>query len=409
MTRPATLALCAGLALAALARADTAATAAAAAPAEPIASVRQVYDGALTPDLAVSTFRHIDRLFPSSRIEPSRHPRPLPPATRPLGDLRFRSKGRAWDLYDYLAVNRVAGLLVLKDGAVARELYQYGNTPDTHWMSMSIAKSITSTLIGVALREGRIGSLDDRVTRYVAALKGSAYDDVSIRQLLTMTSGVRWNETYTDPSSDRRHLLEAQIAQRPGAALALMASLPRATTAGSALNYRTGDTIVAGQLVHDATGMALSKFLSERIWKPYGMESEATWWLTAPGGSEVAGSGFSATLRDYGRFGQYIVEHGVIGGRDTLPDGWVRDAGSPTTLTGGGRIDYGYFWWPTTATADSPDPGHAFQAVGIFGQFIYVNPDERVVIVVWSAQSKPEGMDIVDDQDFFAAVVRALH
>ena len=188
-----------------------------------------------------------------------------------------------------------------------------------------------------------------------------------------------------------------------------MASLPRATPAGSALNYSTGDTIVAGQLVHDATGMPLSKYLSERIWKPYGMESEATWWLTAPGGPEVAGSGFSATLRDYGRFGQYIAEHGVIAGHDTLPTGWVRDAGSPTTLTGGERIDYGYFWWPATATADSPDPAHSFQAVGIFGQFIYVNPDEHVVIVVWSAQSKPEGMDIVDDQDFFAAVVRALH
>ena len=409
MTRPATIRPRAALAFVALAIAAGASATPGVPPPEPIASVRQVYDGTLTPDLAVSTFRHIDRLFPSSRIEPSTHPRPLPPAARPLGEVRFRSKGRSWDLFDYLAVNRVAGLLVLKDGAIARELYQYGNTPRTRWMSMSVAKSITSTLVGVALRDGRIGSLDDRVTRYVGALKGSAYDDVSIRQLLTMTSGVRWNEAYTDPTSDRRHLLEAQIAQKPGAALALMASLPRATPAGSALNYSTGDTIVAGQLVHDATGMPLSKYLSERIWKPYGMESEATWWLTAPGGPEVAGSGFSATLRDYGRFGQYIAEHGVIAGRDTLPEGWVRDAGSPTTLTTGKRIDYGYFWWPTTATADTPDPGRSFQAVGIFGQFIYVNPDERVVIVVWSAQSKPEGMDIVDDQDFFAAVVRALH
>jgi CubicO group peptidase (beta-lactamase class C family) len=409
MTRPAAPLLRANLALLALAIAASASAAPPAAPAEPIATVRQVYDGTLTPDLAVSTFRHIDRLFPSSHVAPSRRPRQLPPADRPLEDVHFRSKGRSWDLYDYLAVNRVAGLLVLKNGKVARETYQYGNTRRTHWMSMSVAKSITSTLVGVALKDGRIDSLDDRVTRYVDALKGSAYDDVSIRQLLTMTSGVRWNETYTDPSSDRRHLLEAQITQKPGAALALMASLPRATPAGSALNYSTGDTIVAGQLVHDATGMALSHYLAERIWKPYGMESEATWWLTAADGPEVAGSGFSATLRDYGRFGQYIAEHGVIDGRDTLPEGWVREAGSPTTLTGGTKVDYGYFWWPTTATAESPDPGHSFQAVGIFGQFIYVNPDERVVIVVWSAQSKPEGMDIVDDQDFFAAVVRALH
>ena len=409
MIRPAVSLIRAALGVAALAACSVVGAAVATPADEPMATVRQVYDGALTPDLAVSTFRHIDRLFPSTRIPASAHPRPLPPAARTLGDVRFRSKGRAWDFYDYLSVNRVAALLVLKDGEIARELYQYGNTPQTHWMSMSVAKSITSTLIGVALEERRIGSLDDRVTRYVGALKGSAYDDVSIRQLLTMTSGVRWNETYTDPTSDRRRLLEAQIAQQPGAALALMAALPRATPAGSALNYSTGDTLVAGQLVRDATGRSLSDYLSERIWKPYGMESDATWWLTAAGGLEVAGSGFSATLRDYGRFGQYILERGVIDGHETLPKNWVHDAGSRATLTGGGRIDYGYFWWPTTATSESPAAGDSFQAIGIFGQFIYVNPTERVVIVVWSAQSKPEGMDIVDDQDFFAAVVRALH
>jgi CubicO group peptidase (beta-lactamase class C family) len=376
---------------------------------DPIASVREVYDGTLTPDLAVSTFRHIDRLFPSRRIAPSPHPRPLPAAAQTLGNVHFRSRGRAWDFYDYLSVNRVAGLLVLKDGRIARELYQYGNTPRTHWMSMSIAKSITSTLIGVALHEGRIANLDEPITRYVTALKGSAYDDVSVRHLLTMTSGVRWNEAYTDPQSDRRHLLEAQLAQTPGAALALMASLPRAAPPGAVLNYSTGDTIVAGELVHRATGRLLSDYLSERIWTPVGMESDATWWLTAPGGPEVAGSGFSATLRDYARFGQYVLANGVIDGHETLPAGWVRDAGSSKTLNGGERVDYGYFWWPVTATPDAPDPGGAFYASGIFGQSIYVNQNERVVIVVWSAQSKPEGMDIIDDQDFYAAVVRALH
>lgn len=396
--------LCAALAAPALGSGAPTAT-----PPEPIAAVREVYDGTLTPDLAVSTFRHIDRLFPSSRIAPSTHPRVLAAAPKALGSLHFRSRGRAWDDYDYLAVNRVAGLLVLKDGRVARELYQYGNTPKTRWMSMSIAKSITSTLIGVALKEGRIASLEDPITRYITSLHGSAYDDVSVRQLLTMTSGVRWNEAYTDPTSDRRHLLEAQLAQTPGAALKLMASLPRATPPGSRLNYSTGDTIVAGELVHRATGRLLSDYLSERIWKPAGMESEATWWLTAPGGPEVAGSGFSATLRDYARFGQYVLENGAIDGRETLPDGWVRDAGAPTTLTDGSRVDYGYFWWPVPATTDSPDPQGAFYASGIFGQSLYINPRERVVIVVWSAQSKPEGMDIVDDADFFAAVVHALH
>lgn len=376
---------------------------------EPIGTVREVYDGTLTPDLAVSTFRHIDWLLPSSRIAPSAHPRPLPLAARPLSGVRFHSRGRDWDLYDYLAVNRVAGLLVLKDGHIAAEIYQYGNTPETRWMSMSVAKSITSTLVGVAIHEGYIASLEDPVTRYARSLQGSAYEAVSIRDILMMASGVRWDETYTNPQSDRRHLLEAQISQTPGASLALMAKLPRAAAAGTVYNYNTGETMVAGEVVRRAAGRPLAEYLSEKIWKPFGMASEATWWLASGDGTTMAGSGFAATLRDYGRFGLYILGDGVIDGRATLPDGWLREATTPKTLKGGERQDYGYFWWPALATIDSPDPEGAFAAEGIFGQYVHINPRERLVIVEWSARSKPEGMDIVDDQDFFAAVARALH
>ncbi|MBS0396466.1 MAG: serine hydrolase [Proteobacteria bacterium] len=374
--------------------------AAAAATPEPIAGVRELYDGAMTPDLAVSTFRHIDRLFATRRVAPGAHVHPLPPAPRRLGALHFDSRGRHLDLDDYLALNRVAGLLVLKDGRVAAELYQYGNTPSTHWMSMSIAKSITSTLIAAAIQQGRIRGLDDPVTRYLPTLAGSAYEGVTLRHLLTMTSGVRWNEEYTDPGSDRRALLEAQIAQRPGAALALMARLPRAAAPGTVNNYNTGETLVAGEVVHAATGRHLADYLAERIWRRYGMESDATWWLDAPDGIEIAGSGFSATLRDYGRFGQFFLDGGVAGGEAILPPGWTASAGRPQTLADGKRLEYGYFWWPAA--------GEAFYAEGIFGQFLYLDPRERLVIVVLSARSKPVGMDVVDDQDFFAAVAAAL-
>jgi CubicO group peptidase (beta-lactamase class C family) len=375
---------------------------------ESIGSVRQMYDGALTPDLAVSTFRHIDRLFATRTVAHGDKVLPLPPAPHPLTQVRFGSRGKHWDLFDYLAVNRVAGLLVLKDGKTALELYQYGNTPRTRWMSMSIAKSITSTLIGVALKQGAIGSLDDSVTKYVHALAGSAYDGVSIRDILMMSSGVRWNETYTDASSDRRRLLEAQIAQRPGEALDLMKRLPRAAEPGTAYNYNTGETLVAGEVVHSAVKQPLSEYLSERIWKPFGMEADATWWLASPNGIEIAGSGFSATLRDYGRFGLFCLNGGEIGGKQVLPDGWMREAGSPKRLKSGKQLDYGYFWWQATATPETPDPQGAFMGEGIFGQYLYLNPKERLVIVVWSAQSKPEGMDIIDNQDFFGAVAAAL-
>jgi CubicO group peptidase (beta-lactamase class C family) len=375
---------------------------------EPIGSVRQMYDGALTPDLAVNTFRHIDRLFPTRVIAHGDHVLALPAAAHPLTQVKFMSRGKHWDLFDYLAVNRVAGLLVLKDGKIALEIYQYGNTPKTRWMSMSIAKSITSTLIGAAIQQGHIRSIDDPVTRYVPALARSAYEGVSIRDILTMSSGVRWNETYTDPSSDRRRLLEAQIAQRPGAALDLMKGLPRAALPGTVNNYNTGETLVAGEVVHQAVKRSLSEYLSERIWKPFGMETDATWWLDSPGGIEIAGSGFSATLRDYARFGLFILGGGRVGNDQVLPIGWTAEAGSAQRLKNGKALDYGFFWWPATPTAETPDPQGAFLGVGIFGQYLYVNAKEGLVVVVWSARSKPEGMEIIDDLDFFGAVAVSL-
>ncbi|MGD0491949.1 MAG: serine hydrolase [Steroidobacteraceae bacterium] len=375
---------------------------------ESIGSVRQMYDGALTPDLAVSTFRHIDRLFPTRTIAHGDKVSPLLPAERKLTRLEFTSRGKHWDLNDYLAVNRVAGLLVLKNGRVALELYQYGNTPATRWMSMSVAKSITSTLIGAAIQQGYIRSVDDPVTQYVPRLAGSAYEGVTIRDLLRMSSGVRWNETYTDPKSDRRQLLDVQIAQQPGAAIDLMAKLPRAAPPGTLNNYNTGETLVAGEVLHQALKRSLSEYLSERIWKPYGMESDATWWLASPDGIEIAGSGFSATLRDYARFGQFVLGGGRIGEEHVLPPGWVQEAGSPQSLKNGKRLDYGFYWWVATPTAATADPEGAFYADGIFGQYIYLNPKEQVVVAEWSARSKPEGMDIVDDLDFFGAVSAAL-
>jgi CubicO group peptidase (beta-lactamase class C family) len=198
-----------------------------------IGSVREIYDGTLTPELAVQTFRNIDRLFPTRAIVPAATPRALPPSGRMLTTLRVPLGDSAVSVEQYLEHNRVAAVLVLHEGRIAYERYRYGNGPRTRWMSMSVAKSVTSTLIGAAMRDGAITSLDDAVTRYVPSLAGSAYDGVTVRQVLTMTSGVRWSERYTDPTSDRRRLLEAQIAQQPGGALAVMRALPRAAAPGS--------------------------------------------------------------------------------------------------------------------------------------------------------------------------------
>lgn len=373
---------------------------------EPIGTVRQIYEGVLPFDVAVRTFRNIDRLFPTRVVPRSQMPLPLPADPALFLPIRFADRDSQYTLDRFIELNRVTGLLILKDGRIRLERYLHGNSRETRWMSMSVAKSITSTLIGAAVHEGRL-SLSDQVVKHVPALAGSAYDGVTVRDVLMMASGVRWNETYTDPSSDRRRLLEAQISQRPGSALQVMRSLPRAAEPGTKNNYNTGETQVAGEIVRSAVGKPLATYLAERVWSKVGMESDANWWLDSPDGVEIGGSGFSATLRDYGRFGQFILNDGVANGERILPEGWVREATSGKTLKGGVPLPfYGYLWWP--GTSDSAKRDHAFSADGIYGQHIYVNPAARVVIVLWGAQAKPVGSNVVDEWKFFEAVVNAL-
>ena len=373
---------------------------------EPIGQVEQVYGGDLMPDLAVSTFRNIDRLFPTRTVEAGGEPRALPASERGLGPVEAAIDGETYDLDDFLALDQVTGMIVLHDGEVVFETYQRGNGPDTRWMSMSVVKSITSTLVGAAIADGHIESLDDMVTDYVPALAGSAYEGVSVRDVLLMASGVAWDETYTDPASDRRDLLRAQMAQEPGALMAVMAALPRAGEPGTVHNYSTGETQVLGEVVAGATGMPLADYLSETIWTPYGMEADAEWWLDAPGGVEIGGSGLSATLRDYARFGQFFLEGGVIEGEAVLPEGWTEEAGRPQTLETGEAIEYGYMWWPAW-TEPSIEDG-VFAAIGIQGQWVYVNPTERVVIALHSAQPEPLGREPVEVLAFLDAVVEAI-
>jgi CubicO group peptidase (beta-lactamase class C family) len=376
------------------------------APAQQRAGARQVFDGKMLPDVEVATFEHSNELFSVNNVARIGPVRPLPPAAMKLKELHFKSGTNDFDLFDYIAYNRVAALLVLKDGKVVFEDYELGAGPQTRWPSFSIAKSFSSTLVGAALQQGLISILDDPLTRYVPQLKGGAYEGVSIRNILEMASGVKWDETYTDPKSDRRKLLELQLAQKPGAIVSYMNALPRAGAPGSLWNYSTGESFLVGALLEGATHKPLATYLSETLWSPLGMEQDATWWLESPGGMGLAGSGLGATLRDYGRFGLFVQQDGVLDGKRIVPEGWFREAGSAHVI-GGKPVDYGYLWWPIPAG----DPIHqgAFEAVGIFGQHLYINPAEKLVIVVLSARPKPDSSThILDDASFFAAVATSL-
>lgn len=372
---------------------------------EPIGAVREIYAGTLSPDLAVNTFRNIDRLFPTRTVHHSETPLPLPQSVVPLGPVAFTYGQRGYGLNDYITLNHVTAILVLRDGQVAYERYLAGNSSRTRWMSMSVAKSITSTLIGAAVKQGRL-SLSDPVTKFVPALAGSAYDGVAVRDVLTMSSGVRWTEPYADAASDRRRLLDAQISQQSGSAMAVMRSLSRAGAPHTVFNYNTGETQVAGEVLRHAVDMPLAEYLEERIWRRVGMEADANWWLDSPDGVEMGGTGFNATLRDYGRFGQFVLNDGVAAGESILPNGWMREATSPLLLTDGKPLAYGYLWWLGPTQASMRD--RAFSAIGIGGQHIYINPAARVVIVIWAAQAGPSTAPQIDDWVFFDAVVEAL-
>jgi CubicO group peptidase (beta-lactamase class C family) len=258
---------------------------------------------------------------------------------RPLA--AFEDGGpRAKDFRQFMDAQRVRGVLVLQDGRIRLERYAPPQTPATRWNSFSIAKSVTSTLVGAAIKDGYIKSLDDPVTRYIKSLRGSAYDDVSVRQLLTMTSGVKWNEDYTDVNSDVARMYSQ--APDPGfdMTVSYVRKLPREAPPGRTWVYKTSETNLVGVLVAEATGKDLANYLSEKIWRPYGMERDAEWMIDDVG-HEQGGCCLGMTLRDYGRFGQFILDDARIDGRSIVADKWLAEA-TRTQVSTGGAGGYGY-------------------------------------------------------------------
>lgn len=380
---------------------------------EKIGTINNIYNGDMFLDTAINTFRNIERLFPTRTIPASSRPKPfkksvssLHPFKSKIQDTTVDITEQYYDIYDYITLNSITGIVILKDGSLVYENYFHGNGPDTRWMSMSVAKSITSTLVGVAIKDGYINSIDDPTVKYVPKLKGSAYEDTTVRQILGMNSGVKWDETYTNPKSDRRNFLEAQISQKPGALIEVLAKLPRIEEPGAVHNYSTGETTIASEIVIGATQKKLSTYLSEKIWEPYGMESKAAWWLDSLNGNEIGGSGFSATLRDYARFGQFFLDKGKIDGKYILPDYWFDLASQPTVLKNGEFVNYGYMWWP--AWTEKSKQHNAFQAIGIHGQVIHIDPHEKVVIALSSARPKPVGTKPIDDMLFLEEVIENI-
>ena len=344
-----------------------------------------------TPEYQVDAFPDLDHAWPRRVIGRSDAVRPLPPHARSLAELTFDAGDIRLGVGDYMARHRTAGVLILKDGEIALERYGMDSGPESLWTSFSTAKSMTATLCGAALHAGAIASLDDRCDFYLPQLRGSAYESVTVRNVLRMCSGVAWKEEE-DGRSGTGGLRRALVSRRRGAIMDLLCSLPRAGKPGVVFNYSTVESCLLGALVAAATGRTLADYCTEAIWGPAGMEADGRWLLECDDGLEWGGFGVGARLRDLGRFGQFVLEDGAaFNGRRILPPGWRDLAGQPDcAATGFGRLmlgspmGYGYQWWSLPHGPTGIHAG-AFSAIGSFGQYIYVHPAAQVVAVIRSA------------------------
>lgn len=306
------------------------------------------------------------------------------------------------DVSSYIEDNRVGGVIVLKDGEIKLEAYNKGIDQNTLWTSYSVAKSISSMLVGVALKEGDIKSMDDLLEDYIPELKGYPYGKVTVRQLLTMTSGIAWSEDYVDPNSDVAQMYMLDCVGDEAHILTYMKSLEQVHTPGEYWNYSTGETDLVGILIQKASGKSLASYLSEKIWQPFGMQQCGHWLTDECSDLNIGGSGLSASLRDYARLGLLMLQDGEIDGESIFADEWLADATSllyQTNDQGGG---YGYLWWR--------NPDGSYSANGIFGQMIYINPMENIIIAQMAAWPHAGSEELgKNQQDFINAVLKALN
>ena len=318
-------------------------------------------------------FRKMEQWFAGHEVAAAPEPRALPDGA-PL------SPELAADVRAFMEATNAVGVMVLQDGKKRYESYRLGFGPDQRWTSFSVAKSFTSTLLGAAVKDGFIKSLDDPVTRYVPALAGSAYDGVTVEQIATMTSGVAWNEDYTDPKSDVAQMNRFVVEYGPDAMVTQLRGLKREAPAGQKWVYKTGETNLIGMVVENAVGLPLAEYAKAKIVDPAGFEG-GLFWMTDPRGGNIGGCCLSIRLADYARMGQFALE----GGNGTVPDGWFARAGDSLVDFGDSGFGYGYQWWTY--------PGGNYGAQGIFGQAITLLPEKQLVLAVvsnWPTATSPD-------------------
>ena len=329
----------------------------------------------LDNDVSALAFRSMDMLFTTRTVARSGSIAVLPRADHAL-DFNYDFEGKSYSAQQFLERTYTNALLVMKDGKIVSEIYRNNSNDRTRFMGWSMTKSVTSVLVGRALEEGRIKSLDDPITNYLPELKGGGYDGVSIRHILQMRSGVDYEERYdfANPgiaASNHINALVKNVARFADAAR----TIKRLHAPGKVFQYKTLDTAVLGWLVERVTGTSVAAYTAQTLWEPLGMESDAFYIMDgAPGvGREFSGAGFNATLRDWARFGLMMLNKGSANGHQIVSRDWVEKSTAPTATEeafGG----YGFQWW---TMPNSP----AYSALGLQGQYVFVDPLTRTVVV----------------------------
>jgi CubicO group peptidase (beta-lactamase class C family) len=355
----------------------------------------------------VGSQSHQDEIFPGRLIRRTGTPSPLARAASEPA-LRYDYEGRNLTVDDYLARNPTTGLLVARGDTIFIERYQYARTDRDRFTSWSMAKTVTSMLIGIAIAEGRIHSVDDPAAAYVPALAGTEYGRTSLRHLLQMSSGVRFVEEYRSGDDVSKLSNDTFRQGGPGGVAAVTPFNERAVPPGTKFSYASVETEVLGLVLVGAVGRSVSEYLQEKIWQPIGAEADATW-IVDRSGQEVTYCCLNAILRDYARLGLLLAHDGNWRGRQLIPAAWIQDATSvrpdqphlrPRTATP--FFGYGYQTWIF------PGDRRMFALLGVRGQTIYVDPTSRLVMVTTAVRKLAVDPGVAEGGALWRAVVRDL-
>ena len=345
----------------------------------------------------IEGFKNIRGLLPTRIINKSDYPLSLSYGLDDFSDISYRYKNNTYTIQDYINKFKVGGLIILRNGKILHEEYNFGNNQESRWISFSVTKSVTSMLLGAAIKDGFIKNVEESVVTYLPHLIDSSYKDVTIKQVLHMSSGIKWNEDYTDPYSD----VSLASGLNSLELYSYLNKLGKSSNPGEKFNYNTGEANLIGGIVRSAIGNNLSTYLEQKIWKPFGMEHDAYWVLDNNYSLELGGCCINATLRDYSRIGLFAMNKGITReGIAVLPTNWIDESTNPSN----NLKYYGYQWW-----LDGPEY-ESFYADGIFGQFIWIDPSSKIVVAmqsVWDSAASQESMD--HRRNFMIALIQKIN